>query len=139
MKNAKKNVKLPLAILFLLAGVVLVFAAAVFHRPISILLYALGGFACGLGSVAVAMTVSDRRRTEEERRAAAIGETDERNIAIREKAAMSTWYWTLYLLWGLFLVFMVMDGTIYAALLSLALVCHSVFYFVNIHRWAKKM
>ena len=22
---------------------------------------------------------------------------------------------------------------------SLALVCHSVFYFVNIHRWAKKM
>ena len=134
-----KNVKLPLSILFLLAGAALVLAAGVFRRPVSVLLYGLGGFACGIGSVALVRTLSDRRQTDEERRAAAIGERDERNLAIREKAAMSTWYWTLYLLWGLFLVFMVMDGYVYAALLSLALACHSVFYLVNIRRWARKM
>ena len=131
--------KLLFPALLLAGGTAAILLAGQLDRLASILLYGLGGLAWGLGGAAAARTVSDLRRTDEERRAAAIAETDERFAAIREKAALSAWHWTLWLLTGLFLVFMVMGCYLYAALLSLALLCHNLFYFVNIRLWSEKL
>ena len=126
----------------LLVAAVAVFVSVILMKDrlsetICTALCAFGGVLLGFG--VTGLVLSDKHMTPEEKKDLERGERDERNVAIREKAAMSTWYWTLYLLWGLFLVFMVMDGYVYAALLSLALACHSVFYLVNIRRWARKM
>ena len=66
-------------------------------------------------------------------------ETDERNIAIREKAAMSSWYWTLYLLWAAFFVIQIFVGGLWAVAVSVVVVLHCMFYMINIYRWTKKM
>ena len=66
-------------------------------------------------------------------------ETDERNIAIREKAAMSSWYWTLYLLWAVFFVIQIFVGGLWAVAVSVVVVLHCMFYMINIYRWTKKM
>ena len=60
-------------------------------------------------------------------------------MAIREKAAYSSWYWTLYLLWGLFFLTLILQGGMYTALVSVAIVLHCVFYMVNMNRWTKKL
>lgn len=106
----------------------------------------IGGLMCGLAGVvggisvtAAAMQWFDRRLTPEQRKEARRGETDERNVAIREKAAMSSWYWSLYLLGALFVVCLILDRGIYTALASTVIVLHCVFYLVNIGRWARKM
>jgi len=103
------------------------------------LLFALCGVSGGMGVSGIAMTLSDRRRTPEERRELERAEHDERNIAIREKAAMSSWYWTLYLLWAVFMVCAVTAGGVTLALVSVVIVLHCSFYLINISRWAKKM
>ena len=103
------------------------------------LLWALGGISLGFGTMTLLRELSDRRQTPAERREAALAQTDERLEAIRQKAAMSTWYWTLYLLWGLFLLLEVLNQGGGAALVSLVIVLHSVFYFANLCRWARRM
>ena len=49
----------------------------------------------------------------QERKELQRSETDERNIAIREKAAQSSWYWTLYLLWVPFVISLVREETLW--------------------------
>ena len=64
-------------------------------KQINLVLFTLGGVLLGFGAVGIALSrirMSPEQQKEYER-----GETDERNVAIREKAAMSSWYWTLYM------------------------------------------
>lgn len=100
-------------------------------------LCALGGILMGFGVTGLAL--SSRHMTPEERKEIERGETDERNVAIREKAAMTSWYWTLYLLWAAFMVIQIFVGGFWGAAISVLIVLHCVFYLINIHRWNKKM
>ena len=103
------------------------------------LLAGLGGASLGLGGGGVVMEVAARRMTPKERAELERSETDERNIAIREKAAQSSWYWTLYLLWVPFVISLVRGETLWILLSSAVTVLHCVFYMVNMGRWAKKL
>ena len=79
------------------------------------------------------------KASPQQRREIELEEGDERNVAIREKAAYSSWYWTLYLLWALFFLTLILRGGMYTALVSVAIVLHCVFYMVNMNRWTKKL
>ncbi len=106
-------------------------------EPLSLALCTLGGILAGLGGVALALTT--RGLSPEQQKELERGETDERNVAIREKAAMSSWYWTLYLLWAVFMVIQIFVGGLWGVAVSVLIVLHCAFYMVNIHRWNKKM
>ena len=95
-----------------------------------------------LGGVAgsrLIMARVERSWTPEERKEIERGERDERNVTIREKAAYSSWYWTLYLLWVPFVISLVREETLWILLSSAVTVLHCVFYMVNMGRWAKKL
>ena len=105
--------------------------------PLSAALFAVGGILLGFGAVGIALSrirVSPEQQKEYER-----GEHDERNVAIREKAALDSWYWTLYLLWAAFMVIQIFVGGLWGVAVSAVLVLHCTFYMVNIHRWNKKL
>ena len=110
-----------------LGGLALMAAAALLDLPGGIT-----GLMCGMGAV-------ERHMSPQERKELQRSETDERNIAIREKAAQSSWYWTLYLLWVPFVISLVREETLWILLSSAVTVLHCVFYMVNMGRWAKKL
>ena len=127
-------------VMFLTAWAV-IFAAVLMGeripKPLSLALFTVGGVLLGFGAVGIALSLihlSPERQKEYER-----SETDERNIAIREKAAMSSWYWTLYLLWAAFFVIQIFVGGLWAVAVSVVIVLHCMFYMINIYRWTKKM
>ena len=106
-------------------------------EPAILALYTLGGILLGFGAVGIALSrirMSPEQQKEYER-----GEHDERNAAIREKAAMSSWYWTLYMLWALFMAIQIFVGGFWGVAISVVIVLHCTFYMINIHRWNKKM
>ncbi len=106
-------------------------------KQISLALFTSGGILMGFGAVGIALSrirMSPEQQKEYER-----GEHDERNVAIREKAAMSSWYWTLYMLWAAFLVIQIFVGGLWGVAISVVIVLHCTFYMINIHRWNKKM
>lgn len=139
----KERLKKILPILGVICGACLVLAAVVLGEQIpkgmSGILFGTGGALMGLGVAGIAMDVAWRRMSEEERREVERGEKDERNVAIREKAAYSSWYWTLYLLWGAFFVTLFLGSGFPTALVSVLIVLHCVFLMVNMNRWAKRM
>lgn len=139
----KERLKKILPILGVICGACLVLAAVVLGEQIakgmSGILFGTGGALMGLGVAGIAMDVVWRRMSEEERREVERGEKDERNVAIREKAAYSSWYWTLYLLWGAFFVTLFLGSGFPTALVSVLIVLHCVFLMVNMGRWAKRM
>ena len=139
----KERLKKILPILGIICGACLVLAAVVLGEQIpqgmSGILFGTGGALMGLGVAGIAMDVVWRRMSEEERREAERGERDERNVAIREKAAYASWYWTLYLLWGAFFVTLFLGSGFPTALVSVLIVLHCVFLMVNMNRWAKRM
>lgn len=139
----KERWKKRLPILGVICGACLVLAAVVLGEQIpkgtSGILFGTGGALMGLGVAGIAMDVVWRRMSEEERREAERGETDERNVAIREKAAYSSWYWTLYLLWGAFFITLFLGSGFPTALVSVLIVLHCVFLMVNMNRWTKRM
>lgn len=139
----KERLKKGLPILGVICGACLVLAAVVLGEQIakgmSGILFGTGGALMGLGVAGIAMDVVWRRMSEEERREAERGEKDERNVAIREKAAYSSWYWTLYLLWGAFFVTLFLGSGFPTALVSVLIVLHCVFLMVNMNRWTKQM
>lgn len=108
-------------------------------KGMSGILFGTGGALMGLGVAGIAMDVVWRRMSEEERREVQRGEKDERNVAIREKAAYSSWYWTLYLLWGAFFITLFLGSGFPTALVSVLIVLHCVFLMVNMNRWTKRM
>lgn len=139
----KERLKKGLPILGVICGACLVLAAVVLGEQIakgmSGILFGTGGALMGLGAAGIAMDVVWRRMSEEERREVERGEKDERNVAIREKAAYSSWYWTLYLLWGAFFVTLFLGSGFPTALVSVLIVLHCVFLMVNMNRWTKRM
>ena len=116
-----------------LGGLALMAAAALLD------LCGMGGALLGLGGSSVIMGAVERHMSPQERKELQRSETDERNIAIREKAAQSSWYWTLYLLWVPFVISLVREETLWILLSSAVTVLHCVFYMVNMGRWAKKL
>lgn len=139
----KERLKKILPILGILCGACLVLAAVVLGEQVPKgmggALFGTGGVLMGLGVSGIAMDVIWRRMSEDERREAERGERDERNVAIREKAAYASWYWTLYLLWGTFFVTLFLGSGFPTALVSVLIVLHCVFLMVNMNRWAKRM
>ena len=139
----KERLKKILPILGILCGACLVLAAVVLGEQVPKgmggALFGTGGALMGLGVSGIAMDVIWRRMSEDESREAERGERDERNVAIREKAAYSSWYWTLYLLWGAFFVTLFLGSGFPTALVSVLIVLHCVFLMVNMGRWAKRM
>lgn len=139
----KERLKKILPILGVICGACLVLAAVVLGEQIpkgmSGILFGTGGALMGLGVAGIAMDVIWRRMSETERREVERGEKDERNVAIREKAAYSSWYWTLYLLWGAFFVTLILGSGFPTALVSVLIVLHCAFLMVNMNRWAKQM
>ena len=106
-------------------------------KQLSLVLFTLGGVLLGFGAVGIALSrirMSPEQLKEYER-----GERDERNVSIREKAAMSSWYWTLYMLWAAFMVIQIFVGGLWGVAVSVLVVLHCTFYMINIHRWNKKM
>lgn len=106
-------------------------------EQLSLALFTLGGVLMGFGVTGIAL--SGRHMTPEEKKELERGETDERNVAIREKAAMSSWYWTLYMLWAAFMVIQIFVGGLWGVAISVVIVLHCTFYMINIHRWDKRM
>lgn len=106
---------------------------------VSGLCFGLAGILGGVAGSRLIMARVERSLTTEERKEIERGERDERNVAIREKAAYSSWYWSLYLLWGLWLLTLVTQGGMYVALMSAAIVLHCIFYMVNVDRWSRRM
>ncbi len=104
---------------------------------LSTCLWAVYGLLLGFGAVGIVL--SGYHLTPEQRKEIERGETDERNVAIREKAAMSSWYWTLHLLWVVFVVLQIFVGGLWGVAVSVLIVLHCTFYMVNVHRWSKKM
>lgn len=139
----KERLKKILPILGILCGACLVLAAVVLGEQVPKgmggALFGTGGVLMGLGVSGIAMDVIWRRMSEDERREAERGERDERNVAIREKAAYASWYWTLYLLWGAFFITLFLGSGFPTALVSVLIVLHCVFLMVNMNRWAKRM
>lgn len=139
----KERLKKILPILGILCGACLVLAAVVLGEQVPKgmggALFGTGGVLMGLGVSGIAMDVIWRRMSEDERREAERGERDERNVAIREKEAYASWYWTLYLLWGAFFVTLFLGSGFPTALVSVLIVLHCVFLMVNMNRWAKRM
>ncbi len=126
----------------MLAAAFVLFLAALLLREripeqFSLALFTLGGVLMGFGVTGIAL--SGRNMTPEERKEMERGETDERNVAIREKAAMSSWYWTLYMLWAAFMVIQIFVGGLWGVAISVVIVLHCTLYMINIHRWNKKM
>lgn len=127
-------------VMFVAAWIVIIAVFLLGERisgPLASALYAVGGILLGFGAVEIALSriqMSPEQRKEYER-----GEHDERNLAIREKAAMDSWYWTLYLLWAAFMVIQIFVGGLWGVAVSAVLDLHCTFYMVNIHRWSKKL
>ncbi len=102
-------------------------------------LFGLGGALLGICVTALIGDRIESRMTPEERRELERGERDERNAAIRDRAALKSWYWTLYLLWGLFFLTLILERGPFFALVTVTIVLHCVFYLINLGRVAREM
>ena len=141
MKNERG--KLILGALGLLAGLLLIGCALVLgdRLPGSIigLMCGCGGALGGVGGTALLIPLLIRSMSPEERREAERAEYDERVVLIREKAAQSSFYWTLCLLWVPFVVALMQGSLLWMILSTGAVVLHNVFYLVNLARWDRRL
>lgn len=141
MKNERG--KLVLGALGLLAGLLLIGCALVLGNrlPGSIigLMCGCGGALGGVGGTALLIPLLIRSMSPEERKEAERAEYDERVVLIREKAAQSSFYWTLCLLWVPFVVALMQGSLLWILLSTGAVVLHNVFYLVNLARWDRRL
>lgn len=103
------------------------------------LLAGLGGAALGVGGGGIVMGMAVWRMTPRERAELERAETDERNIAIREKAAQDSWYWTSALLWVPFVAALARQDPVFIPVSVGVLAFHHAFYIFHMGRWAKRM
>lgn len=103
------------------------------------LLCGFGGAALGAGISGLAVGWITRRLPPKERAEVVLAENDERNVAIREKAARDSWYWTGWLLWVPFVVSLVRGESLFIALTAGVIVLHNAFLLVNMARWSRRM
>ena len=106
---------------------------------VSGLLCGVGGGVLGLGASGLIIPLIMRSMSPEERKEVERGEHDERNVAIRTRAAQDSWYWSLYLLWIPFVVALVQNNILWMVLTSGVIVLHCTFYLVNMARWGRRM
>ena len=98
-----------------------------------------GGAALGAGGSGLAVGWITRCLSPKERAEVILAETDERNVAIREKAARDSWYWTGWLLWVPFVASLVTGESLFIALTAGVIVLHNAFLLVNMARWSRRM
>ena len=103
------------------------------------LLAGLGGAALGGGGGGIVMGMAVWPMTPKERPELERSETDERNIAIREKAAQDSWYWTSALLWVPYVAALARQDLPFILLSAGVLFFHHAFYLFHMGRWAKRM
>lgn len=103
------------------------------------LLCGFGGAALGAGGSGLAVGWLTRCLPPKERAEVVLAENDERNVAIREKAARDSWYWTGWLLWVPFVVSLVRGEGLFIALTAGVIVLHNAFLLVNMARWSRRM
>lgn len=135
--------KLVLSALAALAGLALFIFVALsgddIPRSVNGLCSGLGGALIGLGGSGLIIPLAMRTMSPEERREVERGETDERNVYIRARAAQDSWYWTLALLWVPFVAALVQGETFWMVLCPAVIVLHCAFYMFHMYRWSKKL
>ena len=135
--------KMALSALAALAGLALfVFVALsgdAIPRSVNGLCSGLGGALIGLGGAGLIIPLAMRAMTPEERKEVERGETDERNVYIRARAAQDSWYWTLALLWVPFVAAMAQGELLWMILAPAVIVLHCAFYMFHMYRWSKKL
>ena len=135
--------KLVLSALAALAGLALFIFVALsgddIPRSVNGLCSGLGGALIGLGGSGLIITLAMRTMSPEERREVERGETDERNVYIRARAAQDSWYWTLALLWVPFVAALVQGEPLWMVLCPAVIVLHCAFYMFHMYRWSKKL
>ena len=99
----------------------------------------VGGAALGVGISGVFLPLVMRAMTPEQRRETERSERDERSIFIRQRAAQSSWYWTLYLLWIPFVAALMRGEIFWMVLCPAVIVVHCAIYMAQMYRWSKKM
>ena len=135
--------KMALSALAALAGLALFVFVALsgddISRSVNGLCSGLGGALIGLGGAGLIIPLAMRAMTPEERKEVERGETDERNVYIRARAAQDSWYWTLALLWVPFVAAMAQGELLWMILAPAVIVLHCAFYMFHMYRWSKKL
>lgn len=135
--------KMALSALAALAGLALFVFVALsgddIPRSVNGLCSGLGGALIGLGGAGLIIPLAMRAMTPEERKEVERGETDERNVYIRARAAQDSWYWTLALLWVPFVAAMAQGELLWMILAPAVIVLHCAFYMFHMYRWSKKL
>ena len=135
--------KMALSALAALAGLALFVFVALsgddIPRSVNGLCSGLGGALIGLGGAGLIIPLAMRTMTPEERKEVERGETDERNVYIRARAAQDSWYWTLALLWVPFVAAMAQGELLWMILAPAVIVLHCAFYMFHMYRWSKKL
>ena len=135
--------KMALSALAALAGLALFVFVALsgddISRSVKGLCSGLGGALIGLGGAGLIIPLAMRTMTPEERKEVERGETDERNVYIRARAAQDSWYWTLALLWVPFVAAMAQGELLWMILAPAVIVLHCAFYMFHMYRWSKKL
>ena len=135
--------KMALSALAALAGLALFVFVALsgddIPRSVNGLCSGLGGALIGLGGAGLIIPLAMRTMTPEERKEVERGETDERNVYIRARAAQDSWYWTLALLWVPFVAAMTQGELLWMILAPAVIVLHCAFYMFHMYRWSKKL
>ena len=140
---SKSTGKVVLSALAVLAGLALFVFVALsgddIPRSVNGLCSGLGGALIGLGGAGLIIPLAMRAMTPEERKEVERGETDERNVYIRARAAQDSWYWTLALLWVPFVAAMTQGELLWMILAPAVIVLHCAFYMFHMYRWSKKL
>ena len=135
--------KMVLAALALLAGLALLILAVLagesVPRGVSGLGCGLGGALIGLGGAQLITNWAMGSMTPEERKEVERGETDERNVTIRSRAAQDSWYWSLYMLWVPFVIALIQGEILWMVVAPALIVLHCAFYMFHMYRWSKKL
>ena len=135
--------KMALSALAALAGLALFVFVALsgddIPRSVNGLCSGLGGALIGLGGAGLIIPLAMRAMTPEERKEVERGETDERNMYIRARAAQDSWYWTLAQLWVPFVAAMAQGELLWMILAPAVIVLHCAFYMFHMYRWSKKL
>ena len=135
--------KMALSALAALAGLALFVFVALsgddIPRSVNGLCSGLGGALICLGGAGLIIPLAMRTMTPEERKEVERGETDERNVYIRARAAQDSWYWTLALLWVPFVAAMAQGELLWMILAPAVIVLHCAFYMFHMYRWSKKL
>ena len=137
------NKKMVLSALVMAAGLVMflfVFLSGEeISRSVNGLCSGLGGALIGVGGGGLIIPLLMRGMTPEERKEVERAERDERNVAIRARAAQDSWYWSLYMLWVPFIIALAQGEILWMVVCPAVIVLHCSFYLFHMYRWSKKL